>query len=302
MGYDISALKKMSAELGTKNIIKSEEKKSYGDDRFWKPEFDKGGEANAIIRLLPSLDPNSLPWIQTEKYFFKGPSGQWYINNSRRMLGEADPMYEYTRELYSKASTDEEKKEIKRYYPNRKFVCNALVVKDPAHPENEGRVVLFEFGKIIHNKIIEKLKPTFEGDVPVNVFDWVNGANLRLRIYREGGFPRYDRCEFASPSAIPDEKIAMCAEKMYNLQEFFDPKNFRSYDDLKRRIAEVFLLNTDTDKEFESKPKTVMEEKKVASTNELGVKAASPVSKKSEDWSAIDSIDDLDFDKMMSDV
>ena len=40
----------------------SQEKKSYKDERLWKPELDKTGNGYAVIRLLPAVDGENMPW------------------------------------------------------------------------------------------------------------------------------------------------------------------------------------------------------------------------------------------------
>jgi len=43
---------------------KSQEKKSYVDERFWKPELDKTGNGYAVIRFLPAVKGEDLPWAK----------------------------------------------------------------------------------------------------------------------------------------------------------------------------------------------------------------------------------------------
>ena len=39
-----------------------QEKKSYKDERLWKPELDASGNGYAVIRFLPSVKGEDLPW------------------------------------------------------------------------------------------------------------------------------------------------------------------------------------------------------------------------------------------------
>lgn len=66
--------------------------RSYEDDRFWKPERDKAGNARATIRFLPTTEGDELPWVKVFSHGFQGPGGRWYIENSLTTLGEADPV------------------------------------------------------------------------------------------------------------------------------------------------------------------------------------------------------------------
>ena len=121
------------------------------------------------------------------------------------------------------------------------FIANILVVSDPKHPENEGKVFLFKFGKKIFDKIMDKARPTFEDEQPVNVFDFWEGANFKLRMRKKDGYTNYDESAFAEPSAISndDEAILKVANAQYKLAEFLDRKNFKSYDELKKKLEEV---------------------------------------------------------------
>jgi hypothetical protein len=114
------------------------------------------------------------------------------------------------------------------------------VVSDPKHPENEGKVFLFKFGKKIFDKIMDKERPTFEDEQPVNVFDFDAGANFKLRMRKKDGYANYDESAFMDPSPIgTDEEIERALNSRHKLAEFIDRKNFKSYDELKKKLNEV---------------------------------------------------------------
>jgi len=146
------------------------ETKSYADDRFWRLEGDKAGNGTATIRFLPRVEGDDLPWVRIFSHGFQGPTGKWYIENSLTTLSENDPVGELNTQLWNSGS--EANKEIARKQKRKlSFIANILVVSDPKHPENEGKVFLFKFGKKIFDKIMDKARPTFEDEKPVNVFD-----------------------------------------------------------------------------------------------------------------------------------
>ena len=64
------------------------EKKSYVDERLWKPELDKTGNGYAVIRFLPAVKGEELPWAKVWNHAFQGPTGQWYIENSLTTLNQ----------------------------------------------------------------------------------------------------------------------------------------------------------------------------------------------------------------------
>ena len=243
---DIQTLRKMrnsdfSAISGAFEKIANPqtESKSYVDDRFWRLEGDKAGNGTATIRFLPKTDKDELPWVRIFSHGFQGPTGKWYIENSLTTLGENDPVGELNTQLWNSGS--EANKEIARKQKRKlSFIANILVVSDPKHPENEGKVFLFKFGKKIFDKIMDKARPTFEDEQPVNVFDFDAGANFKLRMRKKDGYANYDESAFMDPSPIgTDEEIERALNARYTLAEFIDRKNFKSYDELKKKLNEV---------------------------------------------------------------
>jgi len=133
---------------------------SREDTRFWKPDVDKAGNGYAVIRFLPAPEGEELPWVRLWDHGFQGPGG-WYIENSLTTLGKPDPVSEYNSKLWN--SGVEANKDVVRKQKRRlKYIANIYVVSDPKHPENEGKVFLYQFGKKIFDKINEAMNPAFE--------------------------------------------------------------------------------------------------------------------------------------------
>lgn len=232
------------------NMTKQTDTKQGDDPRFWKPERDKSGNASAVIRFLP-VSPadgdDALPWVRVFDHGFKGPSGKWYIEKSLTTLNQKDPVSEYNSQLWN-STTDENspaRKQARDQKRRLSYYSNIMVISDPKRPENEGKVFLFKFGKKIFDKITAQMKPEFEGDPSVNVFDFVKGANFRLRMRQVAGFPNYDESRFDAPSALSDDmkELENIWRSEYSLKELVDPKGFKSYDELKRRLEEVLELS-----------------------------------------------------------
>ena len=120
------------------------------------------------------------------------------------------------------------------------------MVSDTKHPEHEGKVFLFRFGKKIFDKITEAMQPAFEDETPVNPFDFWQGANFKLKIRKVDGYWNYDKSEFEAPSALfdDDDKLEEVWKKQYALKEFTDTTNFKSYDELKTRLDTVLAGTT----------------------------------------------------------
>lgn len=226
--------------------IANPQSESRADDRFWQPEVDKAGNGYAVIRFLAPPKGEELPWVRIWNHGFQGPTGKWYIENSLTTLNKPDPVSEFNTELWNSGS--EANKEIARKQKRKlTYFSNILVVKDPAHPENEGKVFLFKFGKKIFDKIKDIAEPQFEDEKPVNPFDFWEGANFKLKIRNVEGYRNYDKSEFDSPSPIAndDDKIEKIWNQQYSLTQFLEDKYFKSYDELKRKLHMV-LASTPT--------------------------------------------------------
>ena len=242
---DINTLRKMrNSDFGKiASAFKQDtagETKSYKDDRFWKLEADKAGNGTAVIRFLPRHEADELPWVKVWSHGFQGPTGKWYIENSLTTLGKDDPVSELNSRLWN--SGIEADKDVARKQKRKlSYIANILVVSDPKHPENEGKVFLFKFGKKIFDKLMDKANPTFEDQDPVNVFDLWEGANFKLRMRKVEGFPNYDQSTFSDvcPVAEADEEILGVVNSQYRLGEFLEEANFKSYDELSRKLQSV---------------------------------------------------------------
>ena len=248
-------------------ITNPQQSNSFDDDRFWKLEADKAGNGTAVIRFLPRVEGDELPWVKIFSHGFKGPTGKWYIENSLTTLDKADPVGELNSVLWNSGS--EANKEIARAQKRRlHFISNVLIVSDPKHPENEGKVMLFKYGKKIFDKIMNKAKPTFEDERPVNVFDLWEGANFKLRMRKVEGYPNYDESTFSDPLPVAqsDEAILAVVNKQHKLSEFIDPKNFKSYDELKTKLDSVLngAPNVATASDLANDPLPVAEPKSFA--------------------------------------
>lgn len=241
MGFN--DLKKKSKN-GIDDLIKKMEdqtkaKEGYKDDRFWRPEQDKSGNGFAIIRFLPPVDGEDVPWVKVYNHAFQGPGG-WYIENSLTTIGQKDPVGELNNQLWN--SGLESDKDLARVRKRKlTYIANVYVVSDPANPQNEGKVFLYKFGTKIFEKIQEVMKPEFNDEEPVNPFDFWGGANFRIKIRKVGGYTNYDKSEFDSPKALLDDdaKLEKIWKSQHALLPFLAPENFKSYEELKTRMQEV---------------------------------------------------------------
>jgi hypothetical protein len=218
-----------------------QEKKSYEDDRFWQPQVDKAGNGYAVIRFLPAAQGEELPWIRYWDHGFKGPTGRWYIENSLTTIGQKDPVSDLNSKLWN-TGREEDKEMVRARKRRLHYVANILIISDPANPANDGQVKLFKFGKKIFDKVLDVMQPAFQDEKPVNPFDFWEGADFKLKIRNVEGYRNYDKSEFASAAPLfggDDKKLESVYAKLHSLQEFLDPKNFKSYAELERKLKEV---------------------------------------------------------------
>jgi len=227
------------------------------DNRFWQPTVDKSGTGSAIIRFLPTTDPDEVPFVRYWDHGFQGPGG-WYINKCLTSLGQdhSDPVVDYNNALMTEAkkvggTVEQQAKNFisgvdgkngskRRLY----FNSNILVVDDPGKPENNGKVFLFKYGKKIFEKLQNAMTPKFPNTPKINPFNVDEGANFILNIQKVDGQRNYSESLFAAPGPVADsdEKIEAILNKTHSLKEFIDPKNYPSYDELKAKLNRALGL------------------------------------------------------------
>ena len=233
-----SKLGSLTAKL-VKQVEKMNNNGGSGDERLWKLDVDKSGNGYAVIRFLPAPNGEDLPFVKLYSHAFQGPGG-WYIENSLTSLGQKDPVSEYNTSLWNNG-TDAGKELARKQKRKLTYISNIYVVKDPANPDNEGKVFLFKYGKKIFDKLTAAMQPEFEDEEAIDPFDFWQGANFKLKAKNVAGYRNYDSSEFAAVSPLLDDDDAMEAiwKKESSLAEFVAPEQFKTYDELKVRLEYV---------------------------------------------------------------
>ena len=210
------------------------------DTRFWQPTRDKAGNGYAVIRFLPGDAQAATPWVRYWDHAFKGPTGQWYIEKSLTSIGQQDPLSELNSKMWN-SGVEADKAIVRQRKRNLRYIANVLIVSDPSAPENEGQVKLYRFGKKIFDKIMDSMQPQFPDEAPVNPFDMWEGADFTVKIRKVEGYPNYDASSFKAPAAVSADESYLedLYNKQYDLGEWVDPKNYKTYDELKSRLAMV---------------------------------------------------------------
>jgi hypothetical protein len=239
-----SSFDKLNSELQSMG-----NKSNKGDDRYWKPEVDKAGNGYAVIRFLPAPTGEDVPFVRGWDHGFQGPGG-WYIENSLTTLGQDDPVSEHNSKLWN--SGHDEDKEVARKQKRRlSYTANIYIVQDSSNPSREGQVYLYKLGKKIFDKLNDAMNPQFADEDPINPFDFWEGADFKLKIRQVEGYRNYDKSEFSSVAALSDssgtalsdEAMEEVWSKEHSLSEIVDPKNFKTYNELKTKLYKVLGLD-----------------------------------------------------------
>jgi len=229
------------------NLVKAAEavggntqKQNFGDDRMWKPTVDKSNNGYAVIRFLPANEGSELPWNRYWDHGFKGPTGRWYIEKSLTSIGQNDPVGELNSRLWN-TGLESDKAKARTQKRRLHYVSNILVVNDPGNPSNDGKVFIYQYGKKIFDKIMDAMQPEFEDEAPLNPFDFWEGANFKLKIRDVEGYRNYDKSEFdrQTPLSEDDTYLEEVYNKMHKLEEFTDPKSYKTYNELKAKLVSV---------------------------------------------------------------
>ena len=279
MTDSFGALKRNKAENFDKltaslNKLNSKSSGPGPDERFWKPEVDKAGNGYAVIRFLPESEGEDVPFVRKWDHGFQGPGG-WYIEDSLTTLGQKDPVSEYNSMLWN-SGIESNKDKARKQKRRLSFISNIYVVKDPSNPDNEGKVFLYKYGKKIFDKLNEAMNPQFEDESPVNPFDLWEGADFKLKIRNVEGFRNYDKSELdnSAPLFDDDEQLESVWKSQHSLQEFVNPTNFKTYEELQTKLNRVLGLDgaapsTTAESSFQAEPPAEIPETPAAVQPEL---------------------------------
>ena len=268
-----SKLGSLTAKL-VKEVEKMNTSSGSSDDRLWKLDVDKSGNGYAVIRFLPAPESEDLPFVKIYSHAFQGTGG-WLIDNCLTTLNQKCPVCEHNSGLWNNG-TDAGKEVARKQKRKLTYVSNIYVVKDPANPQNEGKVFLFKYGKKIFDKISEAMQPEFEDETPIDPFDFWQGANFKIKIVKKDGYWNYDKSEFdrVAPLLEDDDALEAIWKKEYSLSAITAPDQFKSYEDLEKRMNYVLGVGgtttatqsravVDQEDEFESYSAPVSRESKV---------------------------------------
>ena len=235
MKYDLEKLRskrsKVNAMAETKTVVKDSE-------GYYQPFTDKSGIGSAILRFLPPLDGEEVPFVRVYNHAFQVPSTKWFIDLCPTTLELPCPVCESNSTHWNGSDKDLASLRKRKMV----YISNVLVVRDPRQPENEGKVFLYKFGAKIMGKLNDAITPPSSDTDPVDPFDAEEGANFRLRIVGNLGFPDYDRSSFDPTSPIDPGIVESVLKQRRSLVAIIDPSQFKTYDELKRKFDQIVAV------------------------------------------------------------
>lgn len=214
--------------------------KDFSDSRFIKVTRDENKNGSLILRFIP--DQNGLGVVPVYKHWGKKSDGN---GNTRFFIAECpttiDEKCPYCEKYMNAWKIDDKAtiESLKQGKRSEKFITNVVVVKDPGNPENNGRVMLFEYGWKISKLIEDIMNGDEEAEVdPVNIYHPMKGANLHIKQSPQGEYISYDGSKFLSPSAFVEDmdELQPFLDRTHDLNEFLDPKKFESYEELEKKL------------------------------------------------------------------
>ncbi|QIG65749.1 single-stranded DNA-binding protein [Ochrobactrum phage vB_OspM_OC] len=318
----LSYLKKNKETLLQKNkesFVNKNERKD--DDGFFKPTYDKAGNATVVMRFLPTSKNDFEKFGEDTKnivhyysYGFKNKANnRWYINLSPSTLSLPDPMMDYNKLLWD-AGMENKARAQKRQL---KYVANVYIVKDKNNPSNEGKVFKYAFGTKLHDKLKAAMNPPEElGEEGIDIYDLWNAPNFNLIITKEKidingnsvEVPKYDASNFSNrfgAIADSDEDIEAIWNQAHDLGQYLEPSFYPSEEQIFKDIERVFgpdVVAQVKAKDLGSTPASVREQARDLDDELPGFDEGKSDSKLSTDLEEDDSLGEQELDDLLKDL
>ena len=296
-----AASEKTLQEINSHVSANRESQNGYEDEREWRLDADRAGNGAARIRFLPNAEGDTtnlsvVPAARIYNHSFRGKGG-WYIENSLLTVKKRDPVEDLLKWLRDTKQFDQ--KEHRKYFRQKRYVSNIIVLDDRIHAECNGRHYFWKYPKTIYELVEEKFAPTPEqfGQTPepVNVTDFWTGCDFIAQRMKKEGFTNYkEKSKFLDQGPLilsptdeetNDKAIMELYGRLYPMSEFIDPdsKHYKPYDRLLERLQKALdmdlgFLNQD------QKPATMS----VPSATELPSAEISPAPKTATEIAADD--------------
>lgn len=280
------------------------EKKTVSSDGIYRIDLSKAKDKKrgykSVIRLLPNLTKEGKVGMSalekiTHYVNIKNPKelAGWF--DSPKNFGEKCPLTDlYYNMVNSKNAILVEKAKQLNY--SKKYYSYALVIEDEQQPELVGKIMIFQYGKIIRDKILAEKNGEISG-VSCNVFDLANGKDFVLLVKEiqtgEETYPDYKNSMFRPETSA----ITLYNEERHEFKQV--PVQDGKVDPRAQKAVRDFLLKRDHDlEEFAAKPLTEEQQVKISEiSNFLTGKASTSFA-----GASAPSSNDFDFDEVVTKV
>jgi hypothetical protein len=280
------------------------EKKTVSSDGIYRIDLSKAKDKKrgykSVIRLLPNLTKEGKVGMSalekiTHYVNIKNPKelAGWF--DSPKNFGEKCPLTDlYYNMVNSKNAILVEKAKQLNY--SKKYYSYALVIEDEQQPDLVGKVMIFQYGKIIRDKILAEKNGEISG-VSCNVFDLANGKDFVLLVKEiqtgDETYPDYKNSMFRPETSA----ISLYNEERHEFKQV--PVQDGKVDPRAQKAVRDFLLKRDHDlEEFAAKPLTEEQQVKISEiSNFLTGKASTSFA-----GASAPSSNDFDFDEVATKV
>jgi hypothetical protein len=280
------------------------EKKTVSSDGIYRIDLSKAKDKKrgykSVIRLLPNLTKEGKVGMSalekiTHYVNIKNPKelAGWF--DSPKNFGEKCPLTDlYYNMVNSKNAILVEKAKQLNY--SKKYYSYALIIEDEQQPELVGKIMIFQYGKIIRDKILAEKNGEISG-VSCNVFDLANGKDFVLLVKEiqtgDETYPDYKNSMFRPETSA----ITLYNEEKREFKQV--PVQEGKVDPRAQKAVRDFLLKRDHDlEEFAAKPLTEEQQVKISEiSNFLTGKSSASFAGASAPTS-----NDFDFDEVATKV
>lgn len=239
--FNFDALKQ---ELGADPFAEKSNKYAK-DERFYTLAKDKDGNGAALIRFLPDSEKGMIQKLfKINTTIVKNGKKRFVSEFSPATIGQPCPFQERWQELWNAG----DKEGAKMFGRGIRYVANIKVLKDPANPENEGKIFLYEMSGAMKDKIQSAVDPSEQdralGAQPKELFNPLRGNSFRL-VARKGanGQINYDNSEVINEVTSIYDSVEQALEDIktntHTLSGLLKPESFMSYEELQKKMAWV---------------------------------------------------------------
>lgn len=215
------------------------------DERFYKLTKDKEGNGAALIRFLPDSEKGMIQQMyKINTTITKNGKKRFVSEFSPATIGAPCPFQEEWQKLWNAG----DKEGAKMFGRGIKYLANIKVLKDPANPQNEGKIFLFEMSGAMKDKIQQAVDPSEQdralGAQPKEMFNPLAGNSFRLVSKRgANGIINYDSSEVINEVTSIYDSVEAALEDLkantHKLSDLLKPESFMSYDELVKKKAWV---------------------------------------------------------------